>query len=57
MTQEMKISLFEKVLELEHLAERTTYDGRDYTEQADGAFQMLQVLGISKEYINWSFGK
>lgn len=45
------------MLELEHLAEKTTYDHHNYNEQADGAFKMLEVLGLEREYINWSFGK
>lgn len=57
MTSEVKEKLFQKCLELEHLAEVPTFDGRDYCEQADGAFQMLQILGLSREYIEWSFGK
>lgn len=57
MTQDMKVKLFEKTLELEHLAEKKTYDGRNYAEQADGAFQMLEILGLSSEYIEWSFGR
>ena len=57
MTQETKLKMFEKVLELEHLAERETFDHRNYVEQANGAFEMLMILGIDKEYIDWSFGK
>ncbi len=57
MKKETKEKLFEAMLELEHLGERPTFDGRDYVEQANGAFQMLQILGLGREYINWSFGK
>ncbi len=57
MTDEMKTKLFEKVLELEHLAEEVTYDGRNYAEQSNGAYAMLETLGIGKEYIEWSYGK
>lgn len=57
MTEEMKIKLFENMLRLEHLCEKKTYDNRDYFEQADGAFQMLEIMGLSKEYIKWAFGK
>ena len=57
MTNEMKIKLFEKMLELEHLGETTTYDGRDYVEQSNGAWKMLVALGIEREYIHWSIGK
>ena len=57
MTQEMKNKMFEKMLELEHLGEVKTYDGRNYCEQANGAYAMLQVIGLDKEYIEWSYGK
>ena len=57
LNEEMKIKLFEKVLELEHLAEAHTFDGRNYCEQSDVAFQMLQIMGLGSEYINWSYGK
>ena len=57
MKQELKKAMFERMLELEHLAEATTYDGRDYNEQAEGAFQMLQILGLGGEYINWAIGR
>lgn len=57
MNEEMKIKLFEKVLELEHLAEAKTYDGRNYFDQSEGAFSMLQILGLGSEYINWAVGK
>lgn len=57
MTNEIKMKLFERVLELEHLGEVETFDGRNYSEQTDGAFQMLQILGISKEYLDWAIGK
>ena len=57
MTEEMKIKLFENVLRLEHLSDKQTYDNRNYFEQADGAFQMLKIMGLSKEYIEWSYGK
>lgn len=57
MTEEIKIKLFENMLRLEHLRSERTYDNRDYFEQSDGAFQMLQIMGLSKEYIKWSFGK
>ena len=53
----MKEKLFNKLLELEHLAEANTFDGRNYYEEANGAFQMLCILGLAKEYIKWSYGK
>ena len=57
LNEEMKVKLFEKVLELEHLAEISTFDGRNYCEQSDGAFQMLQIMGLGSAYIRWAFGK
>lgn len=57
LSEEMKIKLFQKVLELEHLAEVPTFDGRNYCEQSDGAFQMLEVMGLGREYIRWSYGR
>lgn len=57
MTEEIKTKMFEKLLELEHKSEKVTYDHRNYFEQANGAFEMLRVLGIDREYIRWSEGK
>lgn len=57
MTEDKKLELFKAVLELEHLAEVETFDHRDYCEQSNGAFLMLQILGLDHEYIEWSFGK
>lgn len=57
MTQEMKIKMFEEVLQLTHLSEIRTYDNRDYFEQSEGAYKMLQILGLDKEYRSWSYGK
>lgn len=57
MSEEMKLKLFQQVLELEHKSETITYDHRNYFEQANGAFSMLQVLGLGTEYIRWSEGK
>ena len=56
-TNELKEKLFNKMLELEHLANVETYDHRNYFEQSNGAFHMLALLGLDKEYIEWSFGK
>lgn len=56
-TQETKTKLFEKVLELEHMGEKPTFDGRDYVEQSNGAYEMLKILGLGREYINWAMGK
>ena len=57
MTQETKAKLFQKMLELETLGEQRTFDNVDYIERANGAFEMLKVLGIDTEYIIWSCGK
>ena len=38
MNQEEKIKVFELVQKLETLASRTTLDGRNYFEQAEGAW-------------------
>ena len=57
MRKEDKTALFEKAYELYKLASVTTYDGRNYFEQSEGAYQMLKVLGLDKEYIKWSMGR
>lgn len=57
MTKELKIKLFEKMYALEELAGEDTFDGFDYNEQANGAYKMLDVLGLGHEYIQWSFNK
>jgi hypothetical protein len=57
MTEETKIKLFEKMLELEHLGEKETFDHHNYIEQSNGAYLMLEILGLGSEYINWSTGK
>lgn len=61
MTNKMKQELFKKMLEKEHLAERfcngETFDGRNYSAESTGAFEMLQILGLAKEYTDWSCGK
>lgn len=57
MTEEMKMKLFNEMLKLETLANTKTYDGHDYLEQLNGAYAMLELLGISTEYIRWSEGK
>lgn len=57
MSEEIKTALFEKMLHLEHMSEKTTYDHRDYCEQANGAYEMLEVLGLGKEYIRWAEGR
>lgn len=57
MTEEVKLKLFEEMLRLEHLAEIETYDSDDYYYQSQGAFKMLEILGLAKEYIWWAVGK
>ena len=57
MTEEMKLKLFEKMLYLENMGAKVTYDHRDYVEQSNGAYEMLMILGLDHEYINWAVGK
>ena len=57
LTEEMKLKLFERLLWLEHMGEETTYDHRNYSAESDGAYSMLQVLGLGREYLNWAMGK
>lgn len=57
MTKEQKEGIFNVMLQLEKLAEKKTYDGHDYNEQANGSFAILQAPGIGREYIRWSDNK
>ncbi len=61
MKEEMKIKLFEKMLEIEHLSFKcynpNEKDEHNYVEQSNGAFEMFKILGIDDEYIKWSDGK
>lgn len=57
LTEEMKLEMFEKMLEYEHMAERGTYDGVNYCTMADGMYEAFRIMGIASEYIAWSFGK
>lgn len=57
MDTETKMKLFNKMLELEHLSDTQRFDGGNYYEQASGAFEMLQAVGLGKEYVEWAFGK
>ena len=61
MSQEIKEKLFEKMLWLEHMSEAQCngklYDKRDYFAESNGAYEMLTILGIGREYINWAIGK
>lgn len=56
-TTEMKEEMFEKMLELEHLAQKRTFDGIDYCDMANGMFKAFEIMGIGTEYIKWSYGK
>jgi hypothetical protein len=56
-TEAQKMAMFKKVLEMETLAERPNYGVHNYAEQSDGAFQMLGILGLGKEYIEWAYKK
>lgn len=57
MNKQIKLELFEKMLELEKLANEKTYDGRNYFEQSEGFYKSLVILGLNYEYIRWSVGK
>lgn len=59
MTEEMKLNLFTKMLELEHLGEiqDKLFDHVDYVAESEGAYKMLQAIGLGREYLNWSIGK
>lgn len=56
-SEEKKIEMFTKCLEYETLSNRRTYDNRDYFELSEGAFAIIDILGLGSEYINWSYGK
>lgn len=56
-TNEKKTELFEKVLYYERKAQWATHDQKSYFDLAEGAFQMLEILGLDREYIFYSFGK
>lgn len=61
MTQAEKEMLFQQMLSLEHKRELycdgKLYDNVDYWSMAEGAYKMLQAIGIGTEYINWAIGK
>lgn len=48
---------FTTMLVLEHKATERAYDNKDYNEQAEGAFKILQALGLARDYIKYSYGK
>lgn len=49
MTQAQKMAMFNIMLELEK--------EDDNAVRAEGAFKMLEALGLGSEYINWSIGR
>ena len=55
--EKTKIALFKKMLYFECMGETETYGHRNYCEEGNGAFKMLEILGLDKEYIEWSYGK
>lgn len=57
MKKQTKQALFDRMLELEHLAQETTFDGVDYASKAEGMFEALTILGIEDEYLDWAYGK
>ena len=57
MTKEQKIKCFEKTEEFYELASGKTYDGVNYFDRSEGAYAILKILGIDKEYIKWSHEK
>lgn len=57
MTCEEKTKLFQTMLDIEHKEQDNQHYTTEYFHQANGAFAMLQALGISSEYINWAIGK
>ena len=57
MTNETKNALFNKMLELETLADEQTHSQQNYFDRAETAFEMLKILGLEHEYIEWSFGR
>ena len=60
MKSEVKEELFEKMLLLEKLAAGDVYGKKTrdtYFHEANGAFKMLDILGLSHEYFEWAFNK
>lgn len=53
MTEEMKLKMFEAMLKMEREVEKDI----SAMERANGAFAIIKELGLSNEYIIWSFGK
>lgn len=57
MTEEMKIRMFERTLEFEKFSMMNTYDNINYSDKANGAYEMLEILGLGREYIKWTEDK
>ena len=70
MTNKMKIELFEKALEFENksIEYQELYEKRpnnitlketqmEYFDKFEGAYEMLKILGLDNEYIEWAEGK
>lgn len=63
MTEEIKIKLFEDMLNLEKMAELQS-EGKlskfvhtNYNQKANGFYEALEIMGIGAEYVRWSEGK
>lgn len=59
-SEQMKLALFNKMLQLEHLGEmqeKGLFDHVDYIAESNGAYKMLDILGLGREYFRWSYGK
>ena len=60
MTKKEKEKLFEAMLYLEHQQDKyVTNDSvrKKRFYESEGAFYMLEELGIGREYIRWAIGK
>lgn len=51
--EDIIIRLFEKMRELEDKANEKHFDGSDYYQQSQGAYEMLQILELGRKYIRW----
>lgn len=52
MTNEMKVKMFEKVLELDRNAQNHPNNNTCFA-RAYGAYEMLIILGLEKEFSQW----
>lgn len=57
MSEDVKLKLFNEVFKLEQLAQNDDELNDRYWAQSEGAFAILQILGLGAEYIRWSFSK